>query len=148
MNTLASNRGERNQTEQSTRNALAASLYANLATLPAPPGISEITRTLYKFVTEHDEALGATLLDDNGRLIAQVGGGNDALSEHFTSTNTAKIPIKNNGQRHGHVILAFKNPGTQFGTVIYYVMLGVLSIVLASLLCGLMVAHNRVAVSR
>ena len=146
MDLLASNRSDSNQIEQSRRNALASSLYANLATLPASPGKSEITRTLYEFVTEHDQAIGATLLDGNGHLIAQLGGGNDALSEHFSGSNTAKIPIKNNGKRYGHVVLAFKYPGTRFGTVIYYVLLGVLSIVLASLLCGLMAAHSRVAV--
>ena len=131
------------QAEQSKRNASASLLYARLAILGTPTNISAITRTLHNFVKEKEDIYGATLLDNNERLIAHSGGGNDALTEFRTGSNAARITIKNDGHTVGYVVLAFKHPSNLIDTVLHYFLLALMSILLASLLCALMAAHSR-----
>jgi hypothetical protein len=120
------------QIEQDARNASASSLYLRLTRLEAPIDTASITQATHEFIRDDKLTRGATLLNANGELIAQLGSGNEALSNQLTGTHTARIPIQQDGELHAHVILAFTPSSNQRELPFQYLAFG--AILVTSLL--------------
>ena len=128
------------ESEQTARNRAASSLYAKLATLPRPATQSDLTRAVHTFINTDSYADGATLFDPKGRLVAQLGRGNDQLLARPPGQSITHIPIKSGDSHVGHVLLNFRPARSNVESVVHHaamasalVMLGMLTIGLLSL---------------
>ncbi|MFK7860398.1 MAG: hypothetical protein AB8B64_16385 [Granulosicoccus sp.] len=141
IDTLNKDQTRISEIERNARNASASALYITLATLHRPATTSDITHALLQVIRNDELIRGATLLDANGKLLAQLGSGNDSLLQHPTSPLTARIPISSTeSELFGHALVAFQPARGNLAIASHYVALSALAILLA--LVGIALFHT------
>lgn len=133
--------------EQIARNHVASSLYARLATMPQPYKRTEIKRAIHEFISENKQVRGATLFDAQGRLVAQLGQGNDQLLTHPRGLATARVPVKPSQTDAGHVLLNFRSGHTLTDSLFYHAALASALVLLCILLVWIMWYWGRILLS-
>lgn len=126
------------ESKQEDRNRAASTLYARLAIMPQPYERSDITRTVHQFITEDSLADGATVFDTHGRLVAQLGRGNDRLLQQPFGQSSARIPLKSGDAPAGYVLLSFQPNRSLAESVFHYAALASVLVLLCMLFVWLL----------
>ncbi|MFK8080554.1 MAG: hypothetical protein AB8B97_09740 [Granulosicoccus sp.] len=123
------------------QNSSASALYLKLAALAQPTTTSDVTHALLEFIRHDDLIVGTTLLDADGRLIAQLGTGNDSLDQNPANSPTARIPIRSTEDSiFGHAVIAFG--AAQHNIAHHHIaQLGAFSLIVLAL-TGLLYVHR------
>ena len=123
------------ESDRSARNETASRLYAELASLEQPSTTSDITHALHDFVRQNSLVSGVSVFDNRGRLIVQLGNGNDSLLDSTAMTpSPARIPIESAGSGKGYALLSFRNAIEPMKTATHYGALALASVMLTMLI--------------
>ncbi len=98
------------------------------------------------FIRQDKRVDGATLFDAQGRLVAQLGKGNDSLLEHPVGKPVARIPVKSGDTDFGHALLSFRSTQSTVETAFHYISLAGASVLLTMLIIGLLSMYSRAAI--